>query len=33
MESEIQEQLRKSISGDYENKLRLLEQNNKESEE
>jgi len=33
LETELQEQLRRSISGDYENKLRLLEQNNKESEE
>ena len=33
MESEIQVQLRKSISGDYENKLTLLEKANKENEE
>ena len=33
LESELQEQLHKSISGDFENKLRLLEQNNKDGEE
>ena len=33
LETELQEQLHKSISGDFENKLRLLEQNNKENEE
>lgn len=33
METELQEQLRKSISADFENKLRLLENNNKENEE
>jgi len=33
LETELQEQLHKSISGDFENKLRLLEQNNKEIEE
>lgn len=33
METEIQEQLRKSISADFENKLRLLENNNNENEE
>lgn len=33
LESEIQEQLRKSISADYENKLRLLQNNNKDNEE
>lgn len=33
LETELQEQLHKSISGDYENKLRLLEQNNKDNEE
>lgn len=29
----LEENIRKSISGDFENKLRLLEQNNKENEE
>lgn len=33
LETELQEQLRKSISADFENKLRLLEQNNNDSEE
>ncbi len=33
IEIELQEQLQKSISGDFENKLRLLEQNNKDNEE
>jgi len=33
MEIEIQEQLRKSISSDYENKLRMLQDNNAETEE
>lgn len=33
METEVQEQLRKSISADYENKFRLMEQNNKDNEE
>ena len=33
LESEIQEQLRKSISADYENKLRLLQNNNSDNEE
>jgi len=33
METELQEQLRKSISADFENKLRLLENNNKDNEE
>ena len=33
METEIQEQLRKSISSDFENKLRMLENNNAETEE
>jgi hypothetical protein len=33
METEIQEQLRKSISADYENKLRLLQNNNNDNEE
>src|SRR6478735_8732907 len=33
LETEIQEQLRKSISSDYENKLRMLESNCRESEE
>ncbi|MES2848542.1 MAG: DUF2130 domain-containing protein [Bacteroidota bacterium] len=33
MEMELQEQLRKSIAGDFENQLRLLENNNKENEE
>ncbi|HEV8081462.1 MAG TPA: DUF2130 domain-containing protein [Chitinophagaceae bacterium] len=33
LETELQEQLRKSISSDFENKLRLLEQNNKDNEE
>lgn len=33
LENEIQEQLRKSISADFENKLRLLENNNRDNEE
>ena len=33
METEIQEQLRKSIAADFENKLRMLEDNNKDNEE
>ncbi len=33
LETEIQEQLRKSISSDYENQLRMLENNNKDNEE
>lgn len=33
LETEIQQQLRKSISSDYETKLRLLENNNKDNEE
>ncbi len=33
LESEIQEQLRKSISADYENKLILLQNNNNDNEE
>ena len=33
LETEIQEQLRKSISGEFENKLRMLENNNKDNEE
>ncbi len=33
METDINEQLRKSISSDFENKLRLLENNNKDNEE
>ncbi len=33
METEIQEQLRKSITSDYENKLRMLQDNNTENEE
>ncbi len=33
LEAELQEQLRKSIGGDYENKLKLLEQSNTENEE
>ncbi len=33
MEEELQQQLRKSISADFENKLRLLQQNQAESEE
>lgn len=33
METELQEQLRKSIAADYENKLRMLENNSKENEE
>lgn len=33
METELQEQLRKSIATDYENQLRLLENNNKDNEE
>ena len=33
LETEIQEQLRKSISADYENKLRMLQNNNAETEE
>ena len=33
LETEIQEQLRKSISSDYENRMRLLEDSNKDNEE
>ena len=33
LETEIHEQLRKSISSDYENKLRMLEDNKKDNEE
>ncbi len=33
LETEIQEQLRKTIAADYENKLRMLENNNAETEE
>lgn len=33
MEIEVQEQLRKSISADYENKLRMMERSNKDNEE
>lgn len=33
LETELQEQIRKSITQDYENKLRLLEQNSKDNEE
>ncbi|MEO5892460.1 MAG: DUF2130 domain-containing protein [Ferruginibacter sp.] len=33
LETEIQEQLRKSISSDYENRMRMLENNNKDNEE
>jgi len=33
METEIQEQMRKSITSDFENKFRLLENNNAENEE
>jgi len=33
METEIQEQVRKSIAADFENKLRILEGNNKDNEE
>ena len=33
LEAELQEQLRKSISGDYENKLKILEQSNFDNEE
>jgi len=33
METEIQEQVRKSIAADFENKLRILESNNKDNEE
>ena len=33
IETEVQEQLRKSISADYENKLRILEESNKDNEE
>ncbi|MBC7534158.1 MAG: DUF2130 domain-containing protein [Ferruginibacter sp.] len=33
MEAEIQEQLRKSISADFENQLKLLQQNNADAEE
>ena len=33
LELTLEENIRKSISGDFENKLRLLEQNNKENEE
>lgn len=33
LEIELQEQLRKSISGDYENKLKMLQQSNQDNEE
>lgn len=33
IETELQEQLRKSITADFENKLRLLENNNRDNEE
>ena len=33
MQQSLEENLRKNISADFENKLRLLEQNNKENEE
>jgi hypothetical protein len=33
LEAEIQEQLRKTISSDYENRMRMLEDNNKDNEE
>ncbi len=33
METELQEQLRKSITSDFENKMRMLENNNKDNEE
>ena len=33
MESEIQEKLRKSISGDFENQLKILQQSNNDNEE
>ncbi|HMG83908.1 MAG TPA: DUF2130 domain-containing protein [Ferruginibacter sp.] len=33
LEVEIQEQLKKSISSDYENKIRMMEENNKNNEE
>src|SRR5882724_93780 len=33
MEAEIAEKLRKSISSDFENQLRILEENNKDNEE
>jgi hypothetical protein len=33
LEAELQEQLRKSISGDYENKIRLLQQANTDNDE
>jgi hypothetical protein len=33
METELQEQLRKSITADFENKMRMLENNNKDNEE
>src|SRR4051812_17429452 len=33
LETEIQEQLRKSISADYENRMRLLEESNRNNEE
>jgi hypothetical protein len=33
MQQQLEENLRKTISSDFENKLRLLEQNNKENEE
>ena len=33
MEADIQEQLRKSIAGDYENQLRILQDRSTESEE
>lgn len=33
LETELQEQLRRSISGDYENQIKLLEQSNKDNDE
>ena len=33
LQADLQEQLRKSISGDYENKLKMLQQTNQENEE
>jgi hypothetical protein len=33
LETELQEQLRKSITADFENKMRMLENNNKDNEE
>lgn len=33
METDLQEQLRKSITADFENKMRMLENNNKDNEE